>query len=363
MAGLGFSEPQAGLTSTAEISAVALACLVLSAKLERLPLRKLAFAGLLVVVAANLLTYLLVDLYSIITVRIASGVGAGMCLAVTSALIGRTQDPDRTVGLLYIISTLTMALVLTLLGYAKSAWLFNGYVSLFLLVALLLLPCALLVPAGRGSTNSADVEDSSGENLHLLLGIFGLCVFFLLAIQDGSIWSFSERAGVNIGIGDEDIGVSLALAMLAGLLGAALASIAGARLPRVYPICIGIILTGVAGFVIYRTDAHLVYSVSLCAFSFGVSLAVPYLLGAFAKLDAAGSWVAKANGINLLGTSIAPSLSAMIVNFAGYRGLGLACVSLAIVCALLAAVFSLRLKEDQLDTPAEVSVAQVNVSA
>ena len=342
--GHGFGEQLAGLTSTTEISAVAVACLLLSVRLDRIRLKGTAISGLVLVAIANIATLWISNPYLIVLVRLASGAGAGMCLSVTSALIAKSDDPDRTVGLLLVLNALIMVVILALMGYAKSLWQFNGYASVYFLFTLILFPCLLLLPEQEKASTHQTLSATDSSNHYIFLGLLGLILFFLFCILEGTIWSFSERSGSNLGISDTNIGLLLALAQFAGLLGATTASVLGARVNRAYPICVGSILMGLTGLTIYQTQSDYLYSIALCTFSFGFFLGFPYIVGAFAKLDDDGRWVARANGLNLLGASVAPFFAATIVSSADYHTLGYVCLALATVTTGLAVAFSVKVE-------------------
>ncbi len=338
--GLGFNENQAGLISTLEIGAVASTCILLSRWLSRVSLRYLAISGILLILVSNLVTFWLEDYLTITLTRIIAGTGAGLCLAATSALISRMADPDRIVGIILAINTLIMILMLSTMGYAKSLWMFNGFVGLFTLAALLLFPLLFLLPTEPFRKIQQDTVMPAETDHHLALGILGVGLLFLFCVIEGGVWAFSERSGTNLDMAGGDIGLLLALAQASGLGGAILAAIFGARIPRIYPISVGILTMGMAGFIIYQTQSQLVYGVFLCTFSFGFFIAFPYLVGACARLDADGRWAARANGVNLLGAAIAPFLAANIVTATDYQTLGTVFFGLALISLCLAVFFN-----------------------
>ena len=341
--GLGFNENQAGLISTLEIGAVASTCVLLSRWLSRVSLRYLAISGFLLTLASNLVTFWLEDYLIITLTRVIAGTGAGLCLAATSALISRMADPDRIVGMMLAINTLIMILMLSAMGYAKSLWMFNGFVALFTLDAVVLFPLLFLLPT-EPFKKIQDTSMPAETDHHMSLGILGVGLLFLFCVIEGGVWAFSERSGTNLGMNDGDIGLLLALAQTAGLGGAILAATFGARIPRIYPIALGILSMGTAGLVIYQTQSQIIYGVFLCTFSFGFFIAFPYLVGACARLDAEGRWAARANGVNLLGAAIAPFLAANIVTASNYQTLGTMFFGLALFCLCLAVLFDRQMK-------------------
>ncbi len=355
MDGMGFDEVQAGLTITLEIGAVASVTLLLSNWLDRISLRYLAMAGAVVLLLANIVTFYIDDYAAILISRTLAGAGAGLCLAASSALLSRMSDPDRVMGMLLAINTLIMVLMLTLMGYAKSRWMFNGFVGPFTLTVVVLSPFLLLIPAQPFSTGPKEQKDATEIDHHLALGSLGVGLLFFFCVIEGCVWAFSERSGINLGMDEGDIGMLLALAQIASLAGATLAAVFGEKIPRVFPISIGIILMGSSGLMIYQTQSTLIYSASLASFGFGFFIAFPYLVGACARLDPDGRWAARATGINLMGGAIAPFVAGNIIRFSNYQALGRFCLGLALFCLALTLLFNHRLNRANIGTALKIA--------
>lgn len=338
--GFGFDESQAGLIGTMEIGAVAASCLLLSRSLGHLSLRILTLIGLATLVATNVITLALDTYILLLVTRVGSGIGAGICLAAAGALLSRMIDPDRMVGMALAMTTLIMVVMLTLMGYAMEQWMFNGFVGLFTLLALLLFPLLVLLPNEPFERTRRLSSASNAATNYFTLGVLGLSLFFLFCVMEGGVWSFSERRGVGLGLDSGAIGLLLGMSQLAGLSGAILAAIFGGRLRRIYPIGIGISLMGGASLLIYQAESQIIYALCLGVFGFAFMFAFPYLLGAFAKLDGNGRWAARANGVNLLGGASGPFIAGTVVSFSDFQTLGLFCLGLSLMCLTLATLFN-----------------------
>ncbi len=363
MDSFGFTENQTGLISTLEIGAVAVTCLLLSRWLGSFSLQKLAMTGAIATLIINVITISLNDYVSILLSRTLAGVGAGLCLAATSALLSRMKDPDQIVGIMLAVNTVIMVIVIGVLGYVKAAWQFPGIMAVFAINVIVFLPLLLLLPSQPLKHSRANRREPSAPDHRLGLGILGVSLLFLFCTVEGGVWAFAERSGSNLGIADGDIGLLLATAQVAGLAGAIIAAVWGSKIPRLYPIVIGSGLMGLAGLFIYQTDSQLIYGLFLGAFSFGFFIAFPYMIGACARLDADGRWAARANGINLLGGAIAPIIAALIITSSDYQALGTFCFCLAGFCMVLAVIFNRELNKaninDELGPPGKpISIPQ-----
>ena len=345
MDGLGADESQAGLVCSLEIGAVAVSCVLFSGWLDKLPLRRLGVAGVCLAATGNLLSLSQDALVYLSVLRIFCGIGSGMCLAACSAIISQASDPDRVAGLVIVLNTVLMVMLIALIGYVKQHYFFDGIVGIYLLVQVLTIIPLFKLP---GSTTDAHAHTRSGEQIEsrniFQVGVFGVGLLFFFCVVETSIWSFSERSGVNLGLTDTRIGMLLAAAQIAGLFGAAVPAALGKRIRRDIPLVTGSILMGIAGYLVYNTGQTWIYELSVLSFSFAFFLGFPYLIGGCAMLDSEGRWAARAAGINLMGAATAPFLAGNIITASGYGELSLFIIILALICAAGCLVFSAKLQ-------------------
>lgn len=345
MDGLGADESQAGLVCSLEIGAVAVSCVLFSGWLDKLPLRTIGVAGVCLAVISNLLSLSQDALGYLSVLRICCGIGSGMCLAACSALISRASDPDRVAGAVVGLNTVLMVMVIAAIGFMKQRFMFDGVTGIYLIVLLLAFFPLLMLPgtATDIETHAPSKEQFDSRSI-FRLGVFGVGLLFIYCVVEGSIWSFSERSGVNLGLTGARIGLLLAAAQVAGLCGAAVSAAAGKRIRRDIPLVTGSILMGMAGYLVYNTGQTWVYELSILGFSFAFFLGFPYLIGGCAMLDGEGRWAARATGINLMGAATAPFLAGNIITASGYGELGQFIIILALICAAGGLVFTAKLQ-------------------
>ncbi|MCZ6797346.1 MAG: MFS transporter [Gammaproteobacteria bacterium] len=347
--GLGLNAIQAGLVNTFEIGAVAGVTLVFANYVDRISLRYLALTGALIILLANLVSLTIDGYLPMLLIRTLAGTGAGLCLAASSALLSRMKDPDRVMGIVLVCNTLTLIVLLSIMGYAKQQWMFSGVIGLLTIVLLLMIPLMLFIPTRPVVAHKAETADSNMD-INRAIGLLGIGLLIVFCLIEGGVLSFSERVATRLGISETDIGKLLALAYAAGLAGASLVALLGDKIPRIFPICTGISLMGIASLVVYHTQSNLLFSIFLCSFTFGFFIAFPYLIGACARLDSNGYWAARASGANLIGVAFAPFMAGTIVSTTSYQTLGLLCFCLALVCLVLALVFNYRIKQQLCET-------------
>lgn len=351
--GYAFTKPQAGLVNSLEIGSLALVALVLSNRLNQVSLRSYAAVAMLITLTANVVTFAFNDYSSILIIRTIAGAGVGVCLAVSSVLLSRANDPDRMMAVVLASVTLLMIIALPIMGHISEKWNFNGVIALFTLIILIFIPLVPFTPSldaqGKQTLIQNEEESTSNKsipvNRHLVLGILGLGLIFIFCMLDSSIWAYSERSGYNLGLDYSDIGLILALAQIMGLVSSFLVVVIGNKLPRMLPIASGILLMGVASLFIYKTDSQFIYSISMACCGFGFFLTLPYLIGSCARLDQDGRWAVRANSITMLGGAVAPFAAGNVSASRGLSALGIYCILLAFISLILAFVFTQQINK------------------
>ena len=345
MDGLGADERQAGLVCSLEIGAVAVSCVLFSGWLDKLPLRRLGIAGVCLAATGNLLSLSQDALAYLSVLRIFCGIGSGMCLAACSAIISRASDPDRVAGAVVGLNTVLMVMVIAAIGFMKQRFMFDGVTGIYLIVLVLaFFPLLMLPGTATGTEVHAPSKEQFDSRSIFRLGVFGVGLLFIYCVVEGSIWSFSERSGVNLGLTGTRIGLLLSAAQVAGLCGAAVSAAAGKRIRRDIPLVTGSIIMGIAGYLVYNTGQTWIYELSILGFSFAFFLGFPYLIGGCAMLDGEGRWAARATGINLIGAAAAPFLAGNIIAASGYGKLGQFIIILALICVAGGLMFSAGLQ-------------------
>ena len=342
--GLKISEADAGLILTSEIGSVAVITLLISSWLNKISLRLTSTLGVTLVLIANVATLVSSEYEMIIILRIIAGLGAGLSLAASSAIISKTRDPDKTFASLLVMITLIMIIALFVMGYITEDYGFNGVIGFFTLVVFLVSPLIIFIPE-KQLLEQQTAEKVTSDDHHFWLGALAIFLVFITCIIEGSVWSFSERVGTNLKIDDANIGKVLAMAQLMGLTGASLSAFIGDRVTRIVPIFIGITIMGFAGFELYQTSSQLVYSICLGSFNFGFFVALPYMLGACARLDTDGRWASRGTAVNILGSATAPVIAGNIITSTSLSTLGYFNISLAVISLMLAFWFTSLFKK------------------
>jgi len=351
----GFDETFAGLISTLEIGSTALVCLLLPNRVAKVALRRACLMGAVVALFANLATPWISSFSGLAIIRLVAGIGVGITLAVVSTILARSSQPDRLIAIVLVINTMIMTLALVVMGYAKQAWLFNGFIYTFVGTMVLVVPLLWLLPKTIGDDDKAlQSRVDSGGDRKFFLGVIGVALVFVFCLIEGSVLAFSERSGLRVGLTGSEIGLLLAGSQISGLVGASIPAVFGDRLSPQPVILICLLLVSLAGVAVYHADLVPVYVVAMLVFSFGFFAAIPYLIGICARLDSNGVWAARGAGGNLLGGGAAPFVAGTVVGAAGHESLGLI-VLLFGLASMVCTIFFFRASTEKKTTSLPVS--------
>jgi predicted MFS family arabinose efflux permease len=161
-----------------------------------------------------------------------------------------------------------------------------------------------------------DSEDKAQANLlslvkwPVVLALTAICVWYF---SDACVWPYFERIGTHGGLTPGQVGASLALATIGGLLGGGTAAFLGTRKGRVLPIALGTL-----GMMI--SYSMMLIHISLPMFvtatfinGFCATLMTAYYMGIFSESDPSGRIAAIGNVMLSAGIMIGPGVGSLLV--------------------------------------------------
>lgn len=333
--GFRTSEGTAGIVSGWELGAMAAVSTLLAARYELLDLRRWTWIGALAYVIGSLLS-----LWSVtegqwevfLVARGVLGAGEGILFAISSGLAAQTAQPDRTFS--WYTGTHVAASLLCFWALpAAMEWL--GPAGAFLaMTAVGLLAVPFLIWTPDSSTARQPRSSESPER-------FGMTVVLLL-LSVGSLnlglntlFPFTERIGISIGLTIPEIGRILSWGAVLGIFGPITAGVLCTRTGRTLPLAFGAV-TQVAGVLIlvYATS-HLLWGGGYVVSVTALMYFMPLLYGLVAFYDRTGRINAAAASMTAWTSAAGPLLAGLLLNAGGsYRMIGwLTAVSYAAIFA------------------------------
>ena len=341
---LGLSESQAGLLGSLEFLAIMVASLAAAPFMNRAPRRSLAYIGVLLAIAGNVLcvyqpqvSYEWLSLY-----RVIAGLGCGITLAVGNATVSNAANPEKMAAQMSVLFVALMAVTMLVFSWAMGAWGYRGMYGALAVCMLLLSPLLMMLPQYPVEQSESEEHPHAHKGLISFASFFMLSAMFLFALRDMSGWAFVERIGLDVGYSGNEIGGLLSIQAVLGISGPLIASIVGSRFGLKLPLVIGIVASGAVYFVMLLLPSSVAaYTVSAMFIGATYFFTLSYLTALAAELDTKGRIVAASGGFLSAGVALGPLLGGYLVEHFGYSLTSWA-VLVMVVLTLIFALQSLR---------------------
>jgi len=350
MEGLGLNKQQVGVVGSAALIGIAVGSIANIALVKRLALRRLAYLGLIGLLAADFCT-LFIDSHNLFVVsRFISGFAGGMAVSFAAYALGKSAQPDRNFGTFLIVQVTFGIIALLTLPYVIGVFGMDGvFASLCIVETIAIL---LLVPK---IPNVIPTEDagSGGSNTPL---IWKFCATVLLAIfcfymAIGGFWTFIGPIGIDGGLSREAASMGLGVGLLGGLAGAATAASLNIRYGRVAPVLFAV-GSQLLALLMLSTGFDLIsYVIAAFIFSFGWYMYFPYLMGLLAAMDRDGRSVLMGNVCAGMGSGLGPVFAAAFLAN-GFAPTYVICFGFLVASVLLTTTINIVSRSHLKDAPA-----------
>jgi predicted MFS family arabinose efflux permease len=313
------TESQAGWAASINFFGGALIALVMAFRMHHLHLRRVAMLGFALAAMSDFAAAFYLDQPAFfMTIRFLSGLGSGAAYTAVLASFARLPDMDRGYGMFvtlqFIISGFGLYLLPVYSGLLGTFGLFMGLAVLEVLG----LALAVYLP-GRPA---GDVRrERSRTEIQVLLAaatITGTLGFALFEAGYTAQFTYVERLAVALSFSDQQVGVALMIASLAGIPGAFCIILMGNRFGRIGPLTVGIAIALAGIFLLIASEQFMPYLLATSMISFSWAFCLPFIQGLMASLDPHGSAVAAASASSTVGGAIGPGLAAVVVVSGSY---------------------------------------------
>ncbi len=310
--------------------------------LHRFPTRQTTFVALLMLVG-GLAPMAALNSYQVLIATMAlSGAGAGVCYAISVALIAATDEPDRNFGYA-LTAQLTFGGVLLFIAPAvfTPKWGFAGTISCIILSVLLI---SLILPwLPRHAAAQASVTEQDVDQFTTTPAITGTIGLFIWFAGLSALWMFTERVGVESALDPVAIGTMLSFSVIPGIIGAMGAVVLGDRFGRKAPHILSAAIILAAIFPLSSQPGIVGYGVAVGLIVFAWNFWLAYLLGTLASVDFTGRFSALYTAALGLGAAVGPAVGGIIATSFGlkpmlFSGLGAIMAGLLIALWLLSVI-------------------------
>jgi len=242
---LGFTNQQAGSVASANMYGAAVGALLIVFLIKRLNWQIASTAFLFGLIVIDLLSMHLSDPATLVMVRFGHGFVGGMLVGTGFSLIARTQQPDRTFGVLLFVQFgfggLGIMFIPPLVPQFGTQILFYSLIA-FTVVTFLMLPFLPEYPVKVRE----DEQRKSWRQLMTLPLCLALASIFLFQAANMGLFAFIIALGEHYELKLNFISLTLGISNWLGLVGAGLVIMIGARFGYMKSVSAGIIFTAIA---------------------------------------------------------------------------------------------------------------------
>lgn len=329
---LGYSDRQVGVFSLTLSAGAGASSLLAASWVRSVNWSRAAAYALAGMLAANSLTMLVHAYWPFVIVQGVSGFCSGAVFSLGLTLLSDYPDSARSFG----VSTGSQVISQVAALLAGPTLLRLGGMNAVLAVlaissglGLFLVP---LIPAHR-RTLAAEPLFKGLLKPATLLALAAFCIYFVNA---GGYWTYIELMGQARAMTARVVANSIAVSLLGGIVGGALAWVLGDRFGKLLPIAVAALLTVVSALLLNGSSTVAAFVVSGLLYVFAWNCSWAYQLAVVNAVDGTGRGVAVTTAFGFIGVAAGAGLAALFVSPGDYHAviwlevLG-ACLSLLLV--------------------------------
>ncbi len=315
----GFSSREIGWVGAAENAGLLLGSALVSIFAKSGRFRLMMIAGIAAAILGNAMTSLVQTFEPMATVRLATGIGSGICYSAGIACLSLARQSSRHfsvfIVVLVLMNSLELWLVPSILSSIGLHGLYLGFGAAFL-IPLLLMP---LVPAVAISlapqSSDADIRAVAVTDTARSLAWWCLVGVVLFNVAASAFWAYSERIGASIGLSTQAVANTLTLCNLFSLTGSLLAYWLSLRWGQHRPqlAALAVMLAVFAAWSVHLSATG--YVVGVLIFFEVWSMTQVYQLGTLNGIDRSGQFVALVPAAQGLGQSAGPFIAGLLLGW------------------------------------------------
>ena len=307
---LGYTEQEAGWLSSVETWGMFAAALTMAFLISLVNWRKLVGASLVAMVLANVASVFAESAAMLYALRFIAGVGGGIIVVLSYAMIGLTARKSRNFGWALFFVLLYGAVVFPVLPFIYAQFGISGAFCLFAAFALCGLPVVRGLPSGGKQASEADPDAVELPFMHKAFAIATMLVYF---IGQMGVWTYFYRFGIRYGLSEQAVGSALSISQFFGLAGAFFVVLFSRYVRKDLALLLGIFLSAVTIGALFGTYAFLAFVLVSGAYQFLWNMTHPYLLSALASFDLSGRVIVYGTSMQFLGVAAGPAIAALVI--------------------------------------------------
>jgi len=323
----------AGLVSALQFASMSCIAIILMLTVHRVDRRKLALAAIVLTLVADAVAAFSSQWSWFLASRVGVGIGEGALLTVGSAAAAGTLKPQRTFSLVTLGYVLVASAIF--LSWPNLHDHFGGTAVFYIVLIGAAVGAPFLVAIPRLKTASETAVDAPASVWQpfpwILIGI--ACLYMGV----NSLWAFSERMGVALGLDHHDIVKAFLAVAALTWIGPIAANFWQRSAGYRKPIFFGVIIQAAACFIFGGAQSYGVFFISFVILNIALLFLVPTYRALTAVLDPTGRLAAGSIVVQTVSTSVGPFIASLALLGGGsYLWVGAYATVLAILSGVLA---------------------------
>jgi predicted MFS family arabinose efflux permease len=332
---LHFTNQQAGAVASANMYGAAFGALLIVLVVRRIRWKPASIMLLLGLIVVDLASMLVANPTALIAIRFFHGFVGGMLVGTGFSVMARTEQPDRSFGMLLFVQFglggLGVMVIPRLVPTFGTAVLFASLIA-FSLVTLAMLP---FLPPYEVDEETRRARAAAHRGVRRLPLGFTLVSIFLFQAANMGLYAYIIGLGEHYGLGLPFISGTLGIAAWLGLVGAGLVVVVSDRFGYLKSLLAGILLTVIGTWALLYSSVPWVWVTANCLVGITWAYAIAYLLGLMSRFDTTGQMAALGGFASKMGLASGPVLAAALLGDSNYA-LVVAVAALTLTVSLLA---------------------------
>ena len=349
---LGFTEIEVGPVAGADLGGLAIGAVFAALFIHKLDRRHMTVGAAIIAIAANLLCLRYTDYETMLWLRLAAGIGAGVYTGIAVATIAGHSRPAFAFGLELFAFAASQGAELKFLPYLSMNGIYWVLIATFV-VGLLFISWLPRRPAEKGLDVEVDVEEPDGdhhvEHLHVPAYVpwLVLTAIVFTYINIGGYWTYIELAAADSAASPDWVASMLWISSVFSVIGCLFAVLLSNRYGLARPLLGSLVLQ--AGIVVMLVTGinNVNVAISMFMFNFCWIFVDIYQAATIANVDRSGRFPALIPAAQGLGNFLGPNMAAAVLGFGlGYNGVFYFCAAASITAMLVYLYMYLTLKKN-----------------
>ncbi|MBT5105765.1 MAG: MFS transporter [Porticoccaceae bacterium] len=348
--GLGFTSRQAGLVGSSNVYGAAVGAFIIVFFVKKLVWKKVALSLLMVLISIDFLSMLISSYEVMWPLRFIHGLVGGALVGIGFSVCARTQEADRTFGMLLFVQfglggfgVMLIPPLVPELG----VWVLFAALIIFSVITLLMLPFLNNYSLAELTAQQERDKKALGSQIQYGPLLLTLISIFLFQAANMALYAFIIGLGRSSGLSIEFISPTLGAAAWIAMAGSMLVVVLSIRFGRFLPLFLGTLLTLVGTFALHFSEVPWIFWVANVGVGITWAFVIPYLLGMSAAFDISGQMAAAGGFASKMGLASGPMVAAFLLQGENYGPMINGAVIALFLCLITAVIPAVMLDRRQ----------------